>query len=260
VDAPTRIWMLDSAGIVGEGRGNISPEKAPFAQSTSALRAAGTSAGASLIEAVRSARPTCLIGAAGKAGLFTPDVLSSMSTGMRQWAGGERQRPVVLALSNPTSRSECTFQEAWDATAGRVVFASGSPFPAVETGEGRVHASQANNALVFPGIAAGSVLMGVETIPESSFLAAAHALADAVTDGECSRGLVVPPIARIRDAAMAVTMAVCLQSSAEVVALNTGNKKVLRAVEAVAEAGVLDGVQRSIKLAQLQDVIEDWRF
>jgi malate dehydrogenase (decarboxylating) len=205
--------MLDSRGLLGEGRENMSKSKAEFAQPASALERAGLSGGAQLLDVVKAVQPTCLIGCAGKGGLFTKEVLVTLATEQPPacgengggegsngcegtegpWlGGGPRAVPIVLALSNPTDQSECTFQEAWDATGGHVVFASGSPFPPIDAGNGRkVFASQANNALVYPGLGTAAVLQAVTSVPDSFFLAAAHALADETKWEEQDEGQVL---------------------------------------------------------------------
>ena len=117
-------------------------------------------------------------------------------------------RPVVFALSNPTSKAECTAEQAYAWTAGRAVFASGSPFDPV-TINGRVHVTgQANNSFVFPGVGFGLLLSGARRVDDELFLAAARALADQVTDTDLDQGRLFPPAARMRDVALAVATSV----------------------------------------------------
>jgi malate dehydrogenase (oxaloacetate-decarboxylating)(NADP+) len=118
------------------------------------------------------------------------------------------QRPVVFALSNPTSKAECTAEQAYEWTSGRAVFASGSPFAPVVR-NGCVHrTAQANNSFVFPGVGFGLLMTGASHADDDLFFAAARALANLVTDADIERGLVFPPAARMRDVALAVATAV----------------------------------------------------
>ena len=275
-EARKRMWMLDSGGVIARGRKKaISEEKGEFAQSQEDAEAAGIKGGASLQEAIETLKPTCLIGAAGQGGAFTKELLTTMETNMPQLprkAGGEgkskaehpgmrgmrdsgRAAPIVLALSNPTANSECTFQEAWDATDGRVVFAAGSPFPAVDTDNGPVETSQANNALIYPGLGAAAILSGAQKIPQSFFLAAAHALADDTKPDEGERGMVLPPVSRIRDAGLAVSARVCMAALADGLDTERANKEVMQA------ARKAQGNEAKAKAEKdLKSVIAEWRF
>jgi malate dehydrogenase (oxaloacetate-decarboxylating)(NADP+) len=141
-----------------------------------------------------------LIGASTQGGLFTQAVLGAMAR--------LNERPVVFALSNPTSKAECTAEQAYAWTSGRAVFVSGSPFAPV-TLNGRVHATgQANNSFVFPGVGFGLLMAGARRVDDELFLAAARALATQVTDADLGKGLLFPPAARMRDGALAVAAAV----------------------------------------------------
>jgi malate dehydrogenase (oxaloacetate-decarboxylating)(NADP+) len=117
-------------------------------------------------------------------------------------------RPIVFAMSNPTSQAECTAQQAYRATAGRVVFASGSPFGAVEWAGQRYPVAQANNAYVFPGLGLGIVVCRIRRVTDAMFLAAADTLAAATTSAELEQGAVYPAISRMRDVSVQVAEAV----------------------------------------------------
>jgi malic enzyme len=276
-EARLRIWMLDSRGLLGEGRDKMSESKAQFAQSKGAMEDVGLSGGAELLNVVKAVGPTCLVGCAGKGGLFTKEVLQALASAQpaarersgdagNSVAAAETQNrglhgavPIVLALSNPTDNSECTFQDAWEATNGHVVFASGSPFPPVDTEGGKVFASQANNALVYPGVGAAAALQAVTEVPDSLFLAAAHALADETTAEEKAQGHVMPPVKRIRDAALAVTARVCVQSSLDGVATQRGT--VPEVFRVASGAHRTEGAtERKVRIEHLRDIINEWRF
>ena len=152
-----------------------------------------------LAAAIRTLRPTALIGLSGQGGLFTGPVLGAMRE--------VNPRPIVFAMSNPTSQAECTAGEAYDATGGTVVFASGSPFEPVEWAGRRYVVGQANNAYVFPGIGLGVVAGGIRRVTDGMFLAAADALAGTTSTAELAEGSVYPAITRMRDVSVRVAEA-----------------------------------------------------
>src|SRR6476646_6474394 len=119
------------------------------------------------------------------------------------------QRPIVFSLSNPTSRAECTAEEAYRWTDGRAIFASGSPFGVVSLGGRTWVPRQGNNAYIFPGLGLGITLVRARRVTESMFAAAARRLGDLATDAELAAGSLYPPIDRIMEvsAEIAVTVA-----------------------------------------------------
>jgi malate dehydrogenase (oxaloacetate-decarboxylating)(NADP+) len=177
---------------VVSSRADLPPHKRAVAQDRAPLP--------DLVATVASFRPAVLIGASGQGGIFTPEVLRTLAAGC--------ERPVVFALSNPTSKSECTAEQAYSATDGRAIFASGSPFAPV-TRDGRTLASgQANNSYIFPGVGLGLLVSGARRVVDPMFFAAAHALADCVTEGDLAAGRVFPLQDRMRDVAAAVATVV----------------------------------------------------
>ncbi|XP_055678229.1 NADP-dependent malic enzyme isoform X1 [Lutzomyia longipalpis] len=182
-EAKKRIWLVDSRGLIVKDRpkGGVTGEKIHFAQDHAPID--------SLAEVVSTVKPTILIGAAAIAGAFTPEILQTM--------GKLNDRPVIFALSNPTAKAECTAAQAYEHTNGRVIFASGSPFPPVEH-NGRTYVTgQGNNAYIFPGIALGVISAGCLTIPEEIFLISAKCLANLVHDEDYEMGNVYPPLESI---------------------------------------------------------------
>lgn len=191
-EARSRCLFIDSKGTVVAGRADLPAHKRAFAQDRAPLDG--------LVAAIEAFRPTVLIGASGQGGAFTPEVLAAMARSC--------DRPVIFALSNPTSKSECTAEQAYRHTGGRAVFASGSPFDPV-TLDGRTHApGQANNSYVFPGVGLGLLAAGATRVRDSMFFAAARALAGAVTAEDLAAGRVFPPQSRMREVAAAVGAAV----------------------------------------------------
>jgi len=152
------------------------------------------------VEAIDAIRPHVLIGATGAPGTFTRAVVERMSA--------LNERPVIFALSNPTSRAECTAEEAYAWSGGRAVFSSGSPFAPV-TFEGRVlRPGQGNNAYVFPGIGLGAVTCLARTLPDQLFLTAAHTLAARVGADRLAESCIYPPLTEIRSISLAIATAV----------------------------------------------------
>jgi malate dehydrogenase (oxaloacetate-decarboxylating)(NADP+) len=153
-----------------------------------------------LPDVVETLKPTAIIGVSGKQGLFTQPILEAM--------GKNHARPIIFPLSNPTSKAECTAEEAFGATGGRAIFASGSPFAPV-TLEGKTLApAQGNNVYIFPGVGLGVIASGARHVSDDMFFAAAKALAREVSAEDLEQGRVYPPLARIREVSAAIAAAV----------------------------------------------------
>ena len=187
-EARLRCLFADSRGLVLASRGDLPEHKRAFAQERPAA--------ADLCAAIESFRPTALVGATGRGGLFTQGVLAAMAR--------LNEQPVVFALSNPTSNAECTAEQAYAWTGGRALFAAGSPFAPVVI-EGRTHAAgQANNSHIFPGVGQGLLISGATRATDEMFLAAADALAGEVSQDDLAQGRVFPRAARMRHVAARV--------------------------------------------------------
>ena len=191
-EALARCLFVDSRGLVTTRRDDLPEHKRRFAQDRAPL--------SELVAAVEAFAPTTIVGACGQGGRFTQEVLGAMSR--------LNERPIVFALSNPTSKAECTAEQAYAWTDGRAVFASGSPFPSVTHG-GHVHVSgQGNNAFVFPGVGLALLLSGARRVTDEMFFAAAQALAACVSEAELRQGRVFPAVNRLREVSLAVAVAV----------------------------------------------------
>ncbi len=191
-EARGRCWLVDSGGLVVKSRTGLAGHKRPYAHDHPPLP--------DLPAAVEALRPTALIGVSGQPGTFTRPVLEAIAR--------LNERPIVFALSNPTSRAECTAEQAYSWTAGRAIFASGSPFAPV-TFDGKTFVpGQGNNAYIFPGVGLGVVACGARLVTDEMFFAAARALAAQVSEGDRARGLIYPPLTEIRTVSAAIAVAV----------------------------------------------------
>jgi malate dehydrogenase (oxaloacetate-decarboxylating)(NADP+) len=190
--AHARCLFIDSKGAVVTGRSDLPQHKRIFAQDRPAT--------ADLVATIEDFRPTILFGACGHGGMFTQAALEAMAKHCPQ--------PVIFSLSNPTSKSECTAEQAYAWTGGKAVFASGSPFEPVTLG-GRTHEpGQSNNSYIFPGVGLGLIVSGARRVTDAMFLAAATALAGQVSADDLAKGRIFPPQAQMREVAQAVACAV----------------------------------------------------
>ena len=175
-DARERIWLFNRGGIIHSARKDLSDYQRPYAHSHSPV--------AGFVAAIESVRPTAIIGVSTLAKGFDQSVIQAMARINR--------RPIVFALSNPTSHSECTAQEAYRWSEGHAVFASGSPFPPVSY-RGRMFVpGQCNNVYVFPAVALALYATGARRVTSEMFMAAAHAIAEQVTAADLEAGLIYP--------------------------------------------------------------------
>jgi malate dehydrogenase (oxaloacetate-decarboxylating)(NADP+) len=187
-----RCWMVDSKGLVVASRQGLASHKLPYAHDRAPV--------ADFIGAVRALRPTAIIGVGATPGMFTQEVIEEMSR--------LNERPIVFALSNPTSKSECTAEQAYAWSGGRALFASGSPFGPV-TLEGRYYVPrQGNNSYIFPGVGLGVVAVRSSRVTDEMFMAAARTLADHVSEADLAQGSLYPPLSRVRAVSAHIAAAV----------------------------------------------------
>ncbi|XP_018416502.1 PREDICTED: NAD-dependent malic enzyme, mitochondrial [Nanorana parkeri] len=194
--ARDKIRMFDKYGLLIPGRDEgVDGNQESFAHS------APDQSVTSFLDAVNVLKPTAIIGVAGAGRLFTEDVIKAMSA--------INERPIVFALSNPTTKAECTAEEAYTWSEGRCLFASGSPFDTVTLADGRsFKPGQGNNAYVFPGVALAVILSGVRHISDRVFLEAAKALAEQLTAEELDQGRLYPPLSNIREVSICIAVKV----------------------------------------------------
>jgi malate dehydrogenase (oxaloacetate-decarboxylating)(NADP+) len=146
--------------------------------------------------AIEALRPNAIIGVAATGGTFTEAVCRTMAR--------LNERPIVFALSNPTSKSECTAEQAYRWTEGRALYACGSPFDPVDFGGRRFVPRQGNNSYIFPGVGLGAIASKARHVTDEMFLASAHALAATVTESDLAQGSLYPPLGRIREVSAAI--------------------------------------------------------
>jgi malate dehydrogenase (oxaloacetate-decarboxylating)(NADP+) len=151
------------------------------------------------LSAIEALRPTAIIGISGRGGTFTPPILTRMAQ--------IHQRPMIFALSNPTSKSECTAEEAYRLTEGRAIFAGGSPFGPVTLDGKRFVPGQGNNVYIFPGLGMGILASESRLVVQEMFLDAASTLAAEVSEADLAEGRIYPPLLRIRDISLAIAVA-----------------------------------------------------
>jgi malate dehydrogenase (oxaloacetate-decarboxylating)(NADP+) len=191
--AKTKIWMSDSKGLVVKGRKDLTSAKQQFAQDAKSIT--------DFYDMVQHVKPTAIIGASAQFGAFNEKIIRKM--------GELNKRPVIFALSNPTSKAECTAEDAYKYTDGRAVFASGSPFPDYEHDGKHYKPGQGNNAYIFPGVALGVIAAGIHHISDDVFLNAAETVANLVSETDLGFGRLYPPLQNIKNVSLIIAKAIC---------------------------------------------------
>lgn len=205
-EARARCWFVDSKGLVVKSRGDqLAEHKRPYAHDHAFLP--------NLAEAVRALRPTALIGVSGMPATFTEEIVRLMAD--------INPRPIIFALSNPTSKAECTAEQAYTWSGGRAIFASGSPFAPVELNGCRHVPGQGNNVYIFPGVGLGALVSESREVTDGMFLAAARALAALVEPADLAVGRVYPPLTKIREVSLRIATAVSEAAYRDGLALRT---------------------------------------
>lgn len=199
-----RFYLIDTKGLVSTTRGDkLAPHKEFFARTDLKPNEQKKT----LLEVIKFAKPTALIGLAGVGGVFTEEVVKEMCK--------YSERPVIFALSNPTSKAECTAEQAYKWTDGKCVYASGSPFEPVEY-KGKIYTpGQGNNMYIFPGLGLGSVVAKAKRVSDGMILTAAKALSAITTQEELDNGQLYPKLTKIREISAKIAKAVAEQAVKE---------------------------------------------
>jgi malate dehydrogenase (oxaloacetate-decarboxylating) len=208
-EANRNIWTTDSHGLVSYARPNVEGYKATHARSADEVAgyACKDRSNITLLETVENARATVLIGVSATPGVFDEAVCRAMAK--------NTPRPIIFPLSNPTSKTEVTPEDALRWTEGRAILATGSPFDPVTVDGKRHRIGQCNNSFVFPGVGLGLTVSGARRVSNGMFLEAAKALASMVTPEDIAETAVYPQLARIRDCSFAVACATIRRAVAE---------------------------------------------
>jgi malate dehydrogenase (oxaloacetate-decarboxylating)(NADP+) len=191
-DAIRRNWLVDSRGLVVKNRPGLTEHKLRYAHEHAPI--------GDFLTAIETLKPTAIIGVAAVGGAFTPEVLQAMAR--------INQRPIVFALSNPTSKAECSAEDAYRHTGGRALFACGSPYDPVKLDGKTFVPRQGNNSYIFPGVGLGVIASGSRRVTDEMFMAAAHTLAYLVNDADIEQGSLYPALPRIREVSAHIAAAV----------------------------------------------------
>jgi malate dehydrogenase (oxaloacetate-decarboxylating)(NADP+) len=191
-EAVRRNWLVDSRGLVVKDRPGLTEHKLRYAHDQAPI--------GDFLTAINALKPTAIIGVAAVGGAFTSEVLQTMAQINR--------RPIVFALSNPTSKAECSAEEAYRETGGRALFACGSPYDPVELDGVRFVPRQGNNSYIFPGVGLGAIASRARLVTDEMFMAAAHTLAYLVSEEDIAQGSLYPSLPRIREVSAHIAVAV----------------------------------------------------
>ncbi|MCE8003826.1 NAD-dependent malic enzyme [Billgrantia ethanolica] len=219
-EARRRVFMVDREGLVTSDQEWLRDFQRRLAHDPALVEGWQDQ---SLLEVVRHIKPTVLIGVSGQPGLFSEEVIRAMHAGC--------ERPVIMPLSNPTSRVEAVPADVIAWTNGQALVATGSPFPPVEY-EGKIYPiAQCNNAYIFPGIGLGVVASGAKRITDTMLMTASRALAREAPLVKEGKGALLPPLSHIRELSKAIAFEVAAQAQQEGMALRTDGIKLRQAIE-----------------------------
>ncbi len=209
--AQAQVLVLDSRGLLVEGREGMEPYKLSVAQAASRLEGWEFSGSApNLLETVQNAKATALIGLSGQAGAFDQSLVEAVAA--------NSPRPIIFPLSNPTANSEAVPEDVLAWTKGAAVVATGSPFPDVMQGDRQFVIGQGNNAFIFPGLGLGALVTAASKVTDGMLTAAAEALAEYTDPGRLLEGAVYPRVDALRRASKHVAVAVAKQAISDGVA------------------------------------------
>jgi malate dehydrogenase (oxaloacetate-decarboxylating) len=225
-EAASRFFMVDRDGLLVDGMTGLVSFQLPFVQKKQALENWKLSHPdkIGLLDVVRNARPTVLIGVSGQAGAFSEPIVRALAEC--------NKRPVIFPLSNPTSREEATPAdiEAW--TEGRALIGVGSPFPPITRDGSRFKVDQTNNSYIFPGVGLAALAVGATRVSDGMFMAAAKALASSSPARDNPKHNLLPPVSALREVAVTVALAVALQAHKEGLATGVSTEQIEQRIRA----------------------------
>ena len=204
-EARNHFYAIDRYGLITEKGKDVRPEQMPYARKEEEVRGWRQPNGEiNLLDVIRHAKPSVLIGVSGQAGAFTEGVVREMAR--------NTVRPVIFPLSNPTARSEATPQDLVDWTEGRALIGTGSPFEPVSIWGRKVHIDQTNNSYIFPGLALGIVASRAKRVTDTMVMAAAKELARLVPTQKDKKANLLPSLSESRQLSLSIAQAVGRQT------------------------------------------------
>ncbi|OSN11346.1 NAD-dependent malic enzyme [Lonsdalea iberica] len=223
-EARSRVFMVDRFGLLTDKLPNLLNFQSPLVQKSEKIAHWDVSSDAiSLLEVMQNAKPTVLIGVSGQPGLFTEEIIREMNSNCA--------RPIVMPLSNPTSRVEARPEDIFNWTDGTALVATGSPFAPV-THKGEIYPiAQCNNSYIFPGIGLGVLASGARRITDGMLMAASRALADCSPLANDGKGGLLPEIEKIQDVSHHIALEVAKMAQEDGVAEVTSEEALIKAIE-----------------------------
>lgn len=205
-EACLRIFAIDKPGLLMEDTPGLEEQQKSYAKPRSVVAGwkLANEGAITLEDVVRNAKATVLVGVTAQRGLFSKEILEQV--------GKNTETPMILALSNPTAKAECTPEEAIQATGGRAIVATGSPFKPVNYGGRDISISQCNNMYIFPGVGVGALVAQATKVTDEMFIAGSKAISAMVTDEQLQKGMMLPEMKEIRRASFEVALAVAKEA------------------------------------------------
>ncbi len=222
--ARKQVFMVDRYGLLTDNMTELQPFQVPLVQKETDIENWDKSQKLGLEQVVKQAKITVLFGVSGQKGLFTQSVVEALCE--------NTENPIVLPLSNPTSRVEATPQEITNWSKGKAIIATGSPFPNTVYNEQSFEVSQCNNSYIFPGIGLGVLAARATGISDNMLMVASQALADASMEYEKAPGALLPPLKAIQKISEKIACAVALQAIEDNLALPVTNENMHRRLQA----------------------------
>ena len=202
--------MVDRYGLLTDEMPNLQAFQQPLVQKKSDLQNWESSQDYGLEQVIREAKITVLIGVSGQPDLFTQEVVEDLCKNTKQ--------PIILPLSNPTSRVEATPQDIFNWSEGNAIVATGSPFAPVLYKGQQFEISQCNNSYIFPGIGLGVLIAQATSITDNMLMAASQSLADASMQYDKAQGALLPALGKIKAISKSIAYAVAQQAITDGVA------------------------------------------